>query len=219
MLLFFLSTVLFSILYYYIGKTFLNSPLTYYQYLVFTSVVAVIVVGAYQIYFWTEANNYFFKTRCLKTKLDDKIPFWPQWVWVYSFIYYFMIGLVIVSLNSLEEGIYLIFGGLFLLVIQCIWYIIYPCTVPPKWRKYKVNSISTRFLKFVQGCDKGRNCMPSMHCSLATYIAFLTYPILSYFSFIFAGLIAISCLFVKQHQILDIPPAILLGWIVYVIVH
>ncbi|MBI2654412.1 phosphatase PAP2 family protein [Candidatus Woesearchaeota archaeon] len=218
MLLIFLGTIAFSFIYYYFGKTFINSPLTYYQYLVFTSVLAVVVTGSYQIFFWVQRNNYFFRTRCLKTRLDDYIPFWPQFIWIYSFSYYLLIGYVAVSINSIEEGVNLIFGGLLLLLLQSICFLLFPCTVPSSWRKYKANSLSTKFLKFVQKLDNGRNCFPSMHCSVATYAGLILLPVMSYYSLIFIFLIAISCLFVKQHQVADILPGILLGWLVYTII-
>lgn len=215
MALLFISVIFFSWMYYVMGTSFANSPLTYFEYLVFTSFVAVIVIGMYQIFFWVQRNNYFFKTRCFKIKLDDKIPFWPIWVWVYNFLYYVMIGYVITSINSIEQGVFLIFWSFVLLVLQCICFLVYPSTVPPKWRKYKADTLSTKFLKFVQGKDNGRNCMPSMHMSVATYVSLILLPVLSYWSFAFIGLIALSCLFVKQHQILDIIPGIFLGWLVY----
>jgi len=90
--------------------------------------------------------------------------------------------------------------------------------VPPEWRKYKLNSVSTKYLKFVQGLDNGRNCFPSMHCSVATYTILILMPLISYYSFMLLLLIIISCLFVKQHQIADIVPGVLLGWIVYAVV-
>lgn len=196
----------------------MNSSLNFKQYLMFTSLMAVVITGGYQLFFWVQRNNYFFKTRCLKIKLDDKIPFWPSWIWIYNFIYYIMMGYVIVSISSIEEGVNLIFAGLVLLSFQAIIFMFYPCTVPPSWRKYKVNSLSTRYLKFVQGIDNGRNCMPSMHCSVATLIGLILLPTLSYFAYGFIALIALSCLFVKQHQILDLVPGILLGWFVFVLI-
>ena len=213
-----LGTFVFTFVYYFIGNYITKSQLNYYQYLSFISVLAVVIVGGYQIFFWVQRNNYFFKTRCLKTKFDDYIPFWPKFIWVYSFSYYLLIGLVVVSIKSLQQGVYMIFGGLLLLILQSICFLIFPCTVPPSWRLYKVDSPSTKYLKFVQNLDNGRNCFPSMHCSLAMYVGLLLAPVISYYALILVFLVVISCLFVKQHQIADILPGILLGYIVYIAV-
>ena len=218
MLLIVLSTLLFSVVFYFLGKNLADSPLSYKQYLEFTVLISIVIVGGYQLFFWIQKNNYYFKTRCLKTKLDDMIPFWPGWIWIYSFIYYILIGYIVVSIQSIEEGVHIIFGGIVLLAAQCIFFILFPCTVLPRWRKYKVDSLSMRFLRFTQGLDNGRNCMPSMHMSVATFVSLLLLPVLGYYAYIFILLIALSCLFVKQHQIFDILPGILLGWIVYVLV-
>lgn len=218
MLLLVFGTFIFSIVYYFIGKKFANSPLTYYQYLIFTLTLAVVIVGGYQIFFWVQRNNYFFKTRCFKTRFDDYIPFWPKMVWVYSFCYYTLIGLAVISLQSIEQGVILIFGGLFLLFLQSIFFLLFPSTVPSNWRKYKTDSLSKLHLKFIQGIDNGRNCFPSMHCSLATYVGLILMPFISYYALIIVLLIVVSCLFVKQHQIVDIITGIFLGWVVYSII-
>ena len=215
MLLLFLSTILVSWLYYLIAKLVSPQPMAFVSYLVFTVILAVIITGSYQIFFWVQRNNYFFKTRCFKIDLDDKIPFYPSWIWPYSFIYYIMIGLVVARIASLEEGVYLIFGGLMLLFFQSVFFLILPVTVPPEYRQYKADTLSKKFLRFVQGLDNGRNCFPSMHCSVATYVGLLLVPVFGVYSYIFIGIIAVSCLFVKQHQVVDILPGILLGWFVY----
>ena len=215
MLLLLVSIPVFAWLYYLVGTSFFRSPLTLEEYLVFTSLVAVVVTGCYQLFFWVQRNNYYFRTRCFVTRLDAYIPFWPSWVWIYSFLYYIAIGFVVASIRSIDEGVYLIFGAILLLLSQVAFFFVLPSTVPPEYRQYEVNSFSTRYLKFVQGKDNGRNCMPSMHCSVAMYVSMVLYPSIGYWAFVFAGLIAISCLLVKQHQLADIIPGLALGWAIY----
>ena len=120
MLLIIVSTFAFSFIYYGIALVFNDNPMIMFDYVVFTCVLAVVVTGGYQIFFWVQNNNYFFKTKCLVTKLDKIIPFWPSWVWPYSFIYYIMIGMVVIEINSLSDGLYHVFGGLLVLLSQAI---------------------------------------------------------------------------------------------------
>src|SRR5437773_8836523 len=47
----------------------------------------VLIVGVYQFYFWCQ-RNHLATPRELKLRIDDWIPYWPSWVWVYSCIYY-----------------------------------------------------------------------------------------------------------------------------------
>ncbi|MCF7809242.1 MAG: phosphatase PAP2 family protein [Candidatus Marinimicrobia bacterium] len=217
MLVLFLSTFLFSYIYSLAGMWLSPNPMDLMSYLIFTIVLAVVIVGGYQIFFWVQNNNYFFPTRCFKIALDDKIPFWPLWIWPYSLLYYVMIGLIVARVSSLEEGIYLIFGGLLILIFQSIFFMLLPATVPPEYRRYEVNSRSRRFLKYIQGLDNGRNCFPSMHCSIATYVGLLLIPVIGIYSYVFIAIICVSCLFVKQHQIIDIIPGVLLGALTFYI--
>ena len=131
-----LSTFLIALAYY--GAAVVGNPaghMPLFDYVVFTCVLAVVIVGAYQLFFWVQNNNYFFKTRCLAIGLDEKIPFWPIWIWPYSFIYYIMIGMVVVQVNSLAEGLYHLFGGLLVLLVQCVCFMLFPCRVPEHYRE------------------------------------------------------------------------------------
>ncbi|ROL60814.1 hypothetical protein D9V86_09005 [Bacteroidetes/Chlorobi group bacterium ChocPot_Mid] len=213
-----LSPFFFSFIYYIAGKNLLDSQMTLFQYLQLTALIAVVVPGGYQLYFWTQRHSNFFKTRVLKIWIDDYIPFWPKWVWVYSFFYYILIGGFLIMIPNIETAVYVIFGGLVLLVSQCIFFILFPAINPPEWRQFEPDTISKKFLKFVQAFDDENNCFPSMHCSLATYISLTMFPVIAYYSFIPIFLIAISCLLTKQHQFMDVVPGVGLGAFVYWIV-
>jgi hypothetical protein len=54
-----------------------------------------------------------------------------------------------------------------------------------------------------------------MHCSVAMYVSLVLYPAIGNAAWVFVGLIAVSCLLVKQHQTADILPGIALGWAVW----
>ena len=212
MLLLIVTIPIFAWLYFLVGTRFFDSPLSLEEYVVFTTLIAIIVTGCYQLFFWVQRNNYYFKTRCFVSPWDKYIPFWPSWVWIYSFLYYIAIGFVVASIQSIAEGVYLVFGAILLLLAQVFFFFFFPSTVPPEYRQYDGNNFSTRYLKFVQGKDNGRNCMPSMHCSIAMYVSLVLYPAIGNASWVFIGLISISCLLVKQHQMADILPGIALGW-------
>lgn len=206
-----LSPIILSYIYYYIGRAINYSTMSYTDYLQLTSLISIVVVGGYQLYFWTQRNSNFFRPRVLKTFVDDFFPFWPSWIWIYSFLYYILIGGFIIAIPSIEKGVYIIFGGLLLLIIQCVLFVLFPAVIPTEWREFEPDTISKRYLRFVQGFDAENNCFPSMHCSLATYISLCLLPLMGWYCLIFVFLIAISCLFTKQHQFVDVIPGILLG--------
>lgn len=192
-------------------------PLNCLDYLVFLSLLAIVIVGGFQIFFWVQDNNHYFTTRCLKITLDDHIPFWPSWIWVYSGLFYLLVGLAAVAIRSIEEGVYVIFGGLVLLLVQSVCFLAFPCTVPPSWREYEPTRLSLRLLRFGQEIDNGRNCFPSMHCSVATYAGLVMLPTLGGFAYAVIALTCVSGLFVKQHQILDVLAGVALGWAVHTV--
>lgn len=205
------SPVILSVIYYFIAKQFNNSKMTYFEYLQFTSLILVVVVGGYQVYFWTQRHSDQSKTRIIKSFIDDYIPFWPIWVWIYSFLYYVLIGGLLITIPSIERGVYLIFGGLLLLVGQSLVFYLFPAINPPEWRNFNEDNIHKRFLKYVQAFDQENNCFPSMHCSLATYISLFMTPLMGIYSWVFIILISLSCLFTKQHNILDVIAGVALG--------
>lgn len=215
MLVLVLTPLVLSVIYYFVGKLIKFSTMTYFEYLQLTTLIAIVVTGGYQLYFWTQRNSGFFKTRILKIFIDDWFPFWPSWIWIYSFLYYILIGGFIIAIPSIERGVYIIFGGLLLLVIQCILFILFPAVTPPEWREFETNTISKRYLKFIQGFDAENNCFPSLHNSLAAYISLTLFPLMGWYCLIFIFLIAVSTLVTKQHQFVDVIPGIALGGLVY----
>lgn len=217
-LVFLLSIPLVAVLFWWLGVRFFRSTLNFLEYLEFAVLVTAVVTGGYQLYFWVQRHNHHYPTRCFKIALDDLIPFWPRWIWIYSFLYYVMIGLTVVSIGSMREGVHLIFGGLMLLLAGTTIFYFFPTDVPDSFREYEVNSLSTRYLRFVQAFDNNRNAFPSMHCAIGVYVGLAVAglpmfgPLLGYG---FIVVLTVSCLVVKQHVIIDTLFGLALGYVVF----
>ncbi len=212
------SVPLAATLFWWIGVHYFDSQLRFLEYQQFAAVVTVGVAGGYQLYFWVQRNRYRRRAVCLKTDLDDRIPFIPEWIWLYSFLYYLMIGVTVVSIQDLGEGVQIIFGGLVLLVTGCAIFYFFPTYVPHTFRQFEVNTLSTRYLAFVQSMDNDRNAFPSMHCALATYVGLVVMdlPIIGvWVGGIYIGFIVVSCLLVKQHVIADTIAGVALGALIF----
>jgi len=154
----------------------------------------------------------------MEIPLDDRIPFWPRWVWFYSFLYYVMIGLTVISIQDLAGGVHLIFGGLILLATGALIFYLYPTNVPESYRHFEIDCISTRYLAFIQSMDNNRNAFPSMHCAIATYIglAIAGLPTIGpWLGYGYIVIIAFSCVVVKQHVIIDTLAGVGLGAVVF----
>ncbi len=113
------SVPLAATLFWWVGVRYFGSRLQFLEYQQFAAVVTVGVAGGYQLYFWVQRNRFRRRAVCLKISLDDRIPFVPEWIWLYSFLYYLMMGVTVVSIQDLAEGVRIIFGGLVLLVTGC----------------------------------------------------------------------------------------------------
>ena len=212
------SVPLAATLFWWVGVRYFGSRLQFLEYQQFAAVVTVGVAGGYQLYFWVQRNRFRRRAVCLKISLDDRIPFVPEWIWLYSFLYYLMMGVTVVSIQDLAEGVRIIFGGLVLLVTGCAIFYFFPTYVPHKFRKFEANTLSTRYLAFVQSMDNDRNAFPSMHCALATYVGLVVMdlPIIGiWIGSVYIGFILISCLLVKQHVIADTVAGVALGTLIF----
>lgn len=176
---------------------------------------AFLIVGVYQFYFWCQ-RNHARAPREFRTSLDDRIPYRPRWVWIYSFLYYPVIVAINWTVASPRQFLYVAISYMVLLGFQMLFFVFLPVTTPVEWRTCNAGrGRSERFLAFVQSFDGRSNSFPSMHTSVAMLTAMHLYPALGPAVFAFPVLIALSCLFTKQHYVVDLPAGALLGWVVF----
>lgn len=174
-----------------------------------------LIVGIYQFYFWCQ-RNHVGRPRSLRIGLDDRIPYWPSWVWIYSFLYYPIILYTNWVMQDSRHFVYVVGSFVLLLLMQMAFFLAFPVHTPEDWRPGEgVTSLSERFLRFVHRFDARSNCFPSMHVSVAMLTALHLRPAMGDWAYLAPVLIGISCLFTKQHYILDLPPGAVLGWVAY----
>lgn len=176
-----------------------------------------LIVGVYQFYFWCQ-RNHAGPVREFRLPVDDLIPYRPRWVWVYSFLYYPVIVAVNWTVTSPRHFLYVAISYMLLLGFQMLFFTFCPVVTPVEWRACNNGrGRSERFLAFVQRFDARSNSFPSMHTSVAVLTALHLYPAAGAWAFVFPVLIALSCLFTKQHYVVDLPAGALLGWFVFVL--
>jgi membrane-associated phospholipid phosphatase len=174
-----------------------------------------LIVGVYQFYFWCQRNP-LAPARELPSRVDDLIPYRPRWVWIYSFLYYPVIVAVNWSVHSPREYLYVAISYMVLLVFQMAFFTFLPVATPAAWRSCNLGrGRSEKFLAFVQKFDARSNSFPSMHTSVATLTALHLYPSFGLWVVLFPILIGLSCLFTKQHYVIDIPAGAFLGAFVF----
>ena len=174
-----------------------------------------LIVGVYQFYFWCQ-RNHLTAPRELRLRLDDWIPYWPSWVWIYSCIYYPLILYLNFVMESPRHFTHVAVSYVLLLGLQMAFFVLFPVTTPEHWRSFnRQRTLSERFLALVQRFDARSNSFPSMHVSVAMLTSLHLLPQLGVLAFAFPLLIALSCLFTKQHYLLDLPAGAALGWVVH----
>jgi membrane-associated phospholipid phosphatase len=175
----------------------------------------ILIVGVYQFYFWCQRQT-FVAPRRLKLPIDDWIPYRPGWVWIYSFLYYPVIVYINFVIRDARQFLYMATSFLLLLVLQMVFFLFFPVETPQDWRgQNKERDLSERFLSFVRKFDASSNCFPSMHVSVATLTALHLQPSLGPWVYLFPVLIAFSCVFTKQHYVIDLPAGAVLGWVAF----
>ena len=193
--------------------------MTAIDYIVCLVEAVVMIIGGYQFYFFVQ-RHHFREAREFDTWLDDRLPFWPWWVWIYAVLYYPIILLLIFAQDSFRAFNHAAFSYLVLLAMQFAVFYFFPVRIPERWRVYDANaSLSLRMLAFVHRFDKTDNSIPSMHVSVATLTAIYMHaeflPALGIYAPVvwsFPVLIALSALFTKQHYVYDILPGAAFGW-------
>lgn len=172
-----------------------------------------LIVGVYQFYFWCQTNPLARKTRGMRLALDDAIPYRPHWVWIYSFLYYPVVLVITFTTASSRQFLYIAISYVILLLLQMLTFVLFPVATPPEWREMnRGRTSSERFLAFVQRFDAPSNSFPSMHTSVAVLTALHLQPALGPAIFLFPALIALSCLYTKQHYVADLPAGAAVGW-------
>jgi membrane-associated phospholipid phosphatase len=185
------------------------------DYAIHLALSVILIVGVYQFYFWCQRHP-FAKPRELRLPIDDRIPYQPHWVWVYSFLYYPVILYVNWILESPGHFTHVAASYLLLLIMQMAFFILFPVVTPASWRSpVRRRTLSERFLTFVQRFDAASNSFPSMHVSVAMLTALHLSSGLGAWVFAFPLLIALSCLFTKQHYVVDLPAGAALGWFTF----
>jgi len=174
-----------------------------------------LIVGIYQFYFWCQRNP-LTAPRELRLPVDDLIPYRPRWVWIYSFLYYPVIVAINWSVTSTRHFLYVVMSYTLLLIFQMAFFTFVPVATPVEWRACNLRrGRSERFLAFVQSLDARSNSFPSMHTSVATLTACHLLACAGPWVFLFPVLIGLSCLYTKQHYVIDLPAGAALGLFVF----
>ncbi len=167
------------------------------------------------LYFWIAESRVDAIKHTMIVEFDGKIPFIPEWVWIYLTVY--MIFLIPLFGLTDRRLLKVVMSSYITVMLICyVFFYFYPVEYPRP--ELVVNDFSTWALSLVYKNDKPWNCFPSSHCAMAMMAALVLLEI--NWSFGIWGLtvalsIGVSTLFTKQHFILDVITGFSLSILVY----
>jgi len=158
----------------------------------------------------------------LLTDIDEKIPFIPQFIWIYHTIIPVIALTAILLFQKREIFLGLVFSIIFAGIFMCLSYIAFPSFYP---REMLVDSstLTGWLIEITRSIDGPHNTFPSGHVTFAWLLVFFVG--LSQYTrkhlwiqgvyFFWATLLTISTLTLKQHFIVDVFSGIVLATATY----
>ena len=155
------------------------------------------------------------------TKWDQRIPFTPEWVWIYNLNIPMPLTLIIVATKA-DQLLELIGGYVAIFIVAALAFVLLPVhadvlrpdltMLQPTWSVQMVGHYYT--------LDEVGNCLPSLHVAYSVYAGWWgMYLMPKKWGYPYALLgvgITLSTMFVKQHFIADVVSALILAAIVYI---
>jgi membrane-associated phospholipid phosphatase len=213
------------------GRSF--EPRTYAKYVIANVILMVVlfyILLSTILYDWTGqlyplSSGY----RLLLDGLDDAIPFVPQMVIFYQYLFYGMVILTMLYFAFVEyrKGYVLGWSLVIINAIAIVIYIIFPVSTQV-WRQAILPSLNrSDFFQAevysIYTTDTPFNCFPSLHAGVSTICFYswyrygkarpsITTRIVAIAAFVIAAGVILSTLFIKQHYIVDEIAGILLAW-------
>ncbi len=151
--------------------------------------------------------------------LDDVVPFFEWFLFPYLFWFIFLIGMLFYTLlwdiHSFKKYMWFI---IITYTVTIIIYLVFPNQQDLRAYDITRSNALIDFIHWYYDFDTNTNVCPSLHVigSVAVFYASWNAPHFKKWSirivmFIITVLISISTVFLKQHSVLDIPPAILIS--------
>jgi membrane-associated phospholipid phosphatase len=148
------------------------------------------------------------------TPIDERIPFWPSWIWLYLLPY--AIGPILVGILSPSTFWWYIRCGLVLVGLTLAIFVIFPSRIDTSHRYEEAGQgVTAEVYKNVIAVDEPpANAAPSLHVSLTCLLLLALlrdYPRKWPLWTGFVSLVWFSTLVTRQHHLIDVATGILLA--------
>tara|TARA_R100000008_G_scaffold86470_1_gene79737 strand:- start:777 stop:1415 length:639 start_codon:yes stop_codon:yes gene_type:complete len=162
----------------------------------------------------------------LLTSVDTQIPFIPQFIWIYHTIIpvIFFTGTLLFKKRNVFLG--LIFAIISSGAIMCLFYVLFP-SFYPREAIADTSTTSGWLVNLTHAIDGPHNTFPSGHVTFAWLLVFFVSlseyirknPLMKYAYIVWATLVSISTLTLKQHFIVDVFSGMMLAALIYYLVY
>jgi membrane-associated phospholipid phosphatase len=213
------------------GRSF--EPRTYAKYVIANVILMLVlfyIVLNNILYDWTgQLYSLGSGYRLLLDGLDDAIPFVPQMVIFYEYLFYGLVILTMLFFAFIEykKGYALSWSLVIINAVAIVIYIVFPVSTY-QWRiaikpTLNLNDFWQAEVYSIYSTDTPFNCFPSLHAAVSTISFYswyryskvrptVTTKIVAIAAFVIAAGVILSTLFIKQHYIVDEVAGILLAW-------
>lgn len=154
----------------------------------------------------------------LPTIIEDKIPLVASFVFIYLSCY-LLVFMPIFFLKNLLKFKKAVYSYLIVIIISAAVFLIYPIKIIRP--EIIVKDLSTYALSVLYAVDKPYNTLPSLHVALSFLSSFIVFNENKKYGSLFivwAFLVAIAALFIKQHYILDVIIGALTAFAVFILI-
>jgi len=156
-------------------------------------------------------------------ELDDMIPFCEYFVFAYLFWFVFLVGISVYSLLFDVETFKRFMRYVAITYsVAMIMYLIWPTAQELRPETFARDNVLTRFMSYFYQFDTNTNVCPSIHVIGSVAVAaaawnsrHLSTPGWRAAFVVMAFLICISTVFLKQHSVMDIWPALIICVLAY----
>jgi PAP2 superfamily len=154
--------------------------------------------------------------------VDEWLPFWPSWVWVYLIPY--LIGPILIGMMSRSTFWWYVYRALALVGITLVIFIVFPTQIDSRHRNDDVGTGLTAeiYKNMIEIDEPPANAAPSLHVSLTCLLALALVRDLPRWWPVwigFVGLVWLSTLVTRQHHLIDVGTGILLACAVVWLFH
>ena len=153
----------------------------------------------------------------ITTRLDNLIPFWPAWVWIYLSAYIIDTAGLCLAVWGVSERIFrtVLIACYINLLIATVFHVAFPfAAIKPV---VTLTSLSGSVMSFVQSLTTRWNTFPSLHVSYSLITSwaaakgFQKHKLTSMFLIGNAALIIPATLLVKEHTVIDVCGGVLVA--------